>query len=70
MPSKLQVNISDLQEIDLLADDTLRVRIGDANNLDKKIKLFETIFSRIKDKKDKIEYIDLRFPLFPVVKYK
>lgn len=69
-PTKLQVDVSNIEEINLLVDDTLRVRIGDSNHLDRKILVFESIFSKIKSQKDSIEYIDVRFPAFPVVKYR
>lgn len=69
-PTRLQVDVSNIEEINLLVDDTLRVKIGDSEQLDRKIRVFESIFARNKEKKNDIEYIDVRFPAFPVVKFK
>jgi cell division protein FtsQ len=69
-PTKLQVDVSNPEEINLLVDDTLRIKIGEARDLERKIKVFEAIFRRVKDQKDRIEYLDLRFPAFPAVKFK
>lgn len=69
-PTKLQVDVSNPEEINLLVDDTLRIKIGEAQDLERKILVFEAIFQRVKDQKDKIEYLDLRHPAFPAVKFK
>jgi len=69
-PKKLEIDLTDSDDINLIFDDTLRVKFGDSNKLESKFNVFETIYDKIREKKDSIEYIDLRFPEFPAVKFK
>ncbi len=69
-PFRLKIDLTDSGNIGLLLDDTLRVKFGSHNEIDRKIKTFETIYDKLKDRKDTIEYIDVRFPDFPAVRYK
>jgi cell division protein FtsQ len=69
-PTKLQVEVGDPEDINLLVDDTLRVRIGDSGNLNRKIEVFEAVFKENQDRKNDLLYIDVRYPDYPTVKFK
>lgn len=70
VPQKLQIDVADLNDVKLLVDDILKVRIGTVNDLTIKMKNFEEIYSKIKDRKNDIDYIDVSSFEFPVVKFK
>jgi len=69
-PHRMEINLTDSDNIGLVFDDTLTVKFGSADNIDLKIKTFEAIYDKLKDKKDSIAYIDVKSPDFPAVKYK
>jgi cell division protein FtsQ len=69
-PTKLQVEVSDPENINLMVDDTLRVKIGDSGNLNRKVSVFEAIFSKNRERKNDLLYIDVRYPDYPTVKFK
>ncbi|MFA4905163.1 MAG: cell division protein FtsQ/DivIB [Candidatus Margulisiibacteriota bacterium] len=69
-PTKLQVEVKDPEDISLLVDDTLRVRIGDSGDLTRKVNVFEAIFRENRARKDDLLYIDVRYPDYPTVKFK
>ena len=69
-PHRLEIDLTDSENIILIFDDTLRVKFGDAFKIDLKFREFEAIYKKLKDKKDSIEYIDVRYPGFPAVKFK
>lgn len=69
-PTKLQVEVGDVENINLMVDDTLRVKIGNSSDLNRKIKVFEAIFGRNRERKNDLEYIDVRLPDYPAVKFK
>lgn len=70
VPKRLQIDVSDLSDVKLLVDDILKVRIGSVDNLQKKIKAFEAIYSKNKHKKNDIEYIDVSSIGYPVIKFR
>ena len=70
VPQSLQIDISDTHDIKLLADDVLRVRIGSASDLKQKMKVFESIYQKVRGKKNDIEYVDVSSVKFPVVKFR
>lgn len=70
VPQKLKIDVWDINDVSLLVDDVLKVRIGDVSDLKEKMNIFESIYLKVKDRKDNIEYIDVSSKLFPVVKYK
>jgi cell division protein FtsQ len=69
-PTKLQVEVGDPEDINLLVDDTLRVRIGDSAQLNRKVSVFEAIFRENLERKNDLLYIDVRYPDYPTVKFK
>jgi len=69
-PHRLEIDLTDSENITLMFDDTLKVKFGDSAKIEQKFKTFEVIYYKLKEKKNSIEYIDVRFPCFPAVKYK
>jgi len=69
-PFRLKIDVGAKGDIGLLLDDTLSVKFGSSDGLDRKIKTFETLYEKLKDRKNSIEYIDVRYPDFPAVRYK
>jgi len=67
---KLQFNLGGLEEMDLLLDDILKVKLGDVEELETKMKTFEKLIARVSGKWSQIEYIDVRYPNEPVIKFK
>lgn len=70
VPQKLQIDVSDTSNIKLIVDDVLIVKIGLARDLKQKMDRFESIYSKIKDRKNSIEYVDVSSLDFPVVKFR
>lgn len=68
--TRLQVEVGDVANINLMVDDTLKVKIGDPQNLTRKIKVFEAIFNKNRERKNDLEYIDVRYPDYPAIKFK
>jgi cell division protein FtsQ len=69
-PKKIQFELGKIGDASLLIDDVLRVRIFLDEELEHRMKILETLLENVKDKKTKIEYIDVRYPSNPVIKFK
>jgi cell division septal protein FtsQ len=67
---KLQFNLGGLEEMELLLDDILKVKLGDVEELETKMKTFEKLIARVSGKWSQIEYLDVRYPNEPVIKFK
>jgi cell division septal protein FtsQ len=68
---KMQLELGDIENVSFLLDDLLKVKIGDTREINRKMRIFETLFSDVvADKWHEVEYIDVRFPDNPVIKYK
>ncbi|MDD4527358.1 MAG: cell division protein FtsQ/DivIB [Candidatus Margulisbacteria bacterium] len=65
----LKLDVTSKKDIVVMTDDIFDIKIGDTDRLDDKIKVFKTLFKNIKDRKDDIMYIDIRYPDYPVVRY-
>ncbi len=65
----LKLDVSSKHDIVVMTDDIFDIKIGDIENIDEKLKVFKVLFKKLKDKKDDILYIDVRYPAYPVVKY-
>jgi len=70
LPKKLRIDISEKNNAKLLVDDIISIKLGELNGLSQKVKVFENIYSKIKDRKYDIEYVDVSVPMFPVVEFK
>jgi cell division septal protein FtsQ len=67
---KLQLELGELENISFLLDDLLRVKLGKAEEIWRKMEVVGGLLPVVKDKWPQVEYIDIRFPDNPVIKYK
>lgn len=65
-----QVNISSHEDISILIDDILNVKIGSTDEISKKITVLSQILKTNNEKMLQAKYIDVRLPEVPVVKFK
>lgn len=68
--SRLQLELGGLREINFRLDDLLRVRVGDDQNIKRKMEVFGALLPVISGRWDQVEYVDVRYPENPVIKYK
>ena len=69
-PGRFVVEMKDEGDISIFINDILKVKIGSPSDIDNKLTSLELLLGRISSKKTQIEYIDVRLPLQPVVKFK
>ncbi|MFC1767419.1 cell division protein FtsQ/DivIB [Candidatus Margulisiibacteriota bacterium] len=69
-PESLQIKIGNLDNIVIYVEDVLRLELGDAKNIEKKVEAFGAVLKEIEGKWEEVEYINVKIPAFPVVKYK
>ncbi|MFH1347359.1 MAG: FtsQ-type POTRA domain-containing protein [Candidatus Margulisiibacteriota bacterium] len=67
---RMQLELGGLENVSFLLDDLLRVKVGDAEEIKRKMEVFEALMPVIAGKWSKVEYVDVRFPDNPVIKYK
>ncbi|MDD5455831.1 MAG: cell division protein FtsQ/DivIB [Candidatus Margulisbacteria bacterium] len=65
----LKFNLTNPQDIRVLTNDLLEIKFGDERDFKKKLKTLKTLVKAISEKNEKVEYIDVRYPDYPVVKY-
>lgn len=68
-PKHIKVNLERKDQIMLLLDDILKVKIGDAKNVREKIEVLQAMIKNAQGMLDHAEYIDVRFPKFPTLKF-
>jgi cell division septal protein FtsQ len=66
----IKLDLGGLENLNFLLDDVLRVKLGDADNIEGKMKIFEALLPQIEDQWQKVEYVDVRFVNNPVIKIK
>ena len=69
-PDQLQINLSNLNNIEVLADDVLMIKLGHANNVSKKHTVLKILLKEIRNRWDEVEYIDIKSIKNPVIKFK
>lgn len=69
-PSTIQIEVGNRAEIVLFIEDILKVKIGAAGSMDRKIRVLQALLDSIKGKLQKVEYVDVRIPDNPVIKLK
>lgn len=69
-PRHIQLEIGGFEKINLLLDDLLRVKIGRDENIKSKMEVFKALLPVIAGKWTQVEYVDVRYPDNPVVKYR
>lgn len=67
---RIQLETGGAEKINLLLDDILRVKIGRDENIKRKMEVFKALLKAIEGRWTQVEYVDVRFPDNPVVKFK
>ena len=67
---RLQLELGGLENVSFLLDDLLRVRVGDTEQVKRKMEVFEALLPQIEGRWPQVEYMDVRFPDNPVIKFK
>ena len=66
----LHAEIGDYEKLNFLLDDLLRVKLGRNEDIRKKLTVFKALLPAVEGRWPAVEYIDVRFPDNPVIKYK
>ena len=66
----MRLELGQFKEIQFMLDDILKVKVGTNLNIKKKMQVFQAILPKISGKWTQVEYVDMRYPDFPVVKFK
>lgn len=66
---RVQLGMGNFTNISFLLDDMLKVKVGDGEGIAKKMKVFKALLPQVKGKWDLVEYIDVRYPDNPVIKF-
>jgi len=69
-PSRFVVEMKDEQDMSILINDILKVKIGSPSDIDGKLTALELLLNKVSSKRSQIEYIDVRLPGSPVVKFR
>lgn len=67
---RMQIDLTDKDNMVLLLDDVLQVRMGETQDIPEKIKTVQKLLKGLGGKRGPIEYIDVQCPKFPAVKYR
>lgn len=67
---QIQLELGGFEKISFLLDDLLRVKVGRDEDVKKKMEVFKNLLSVIANKWSQVEYVDVRYPDNPVIKYK
>ncbi len=67
---RMQLAMGGLANVSFLLDDLLMVRLGEAENISRKMEVFEALLPVVSGKWDQVAYIDVRWPDNPVIRYK
>jgi cell division septal protein FtsQ len=67
---QIQLETGGFEKISFLLNDLLRVKVGRDENVKEKMGVFKRLLPVIADKWSQVEYVDVRYPDNPVVKYK
>lgn len=67
---RMQLELGGFENVSFLLDDLLQVKVGDAEQMERKMEVFEALLPVIAGKWAQVEYVDVRFPDNPVIKYR
>ena len=67
---RTHLELGRFQAISFLLDDLLRVKLGRGEDITRKMEVFKALLPVINDKWNQVEYVDVRFPDNPVIRYK
>jgi len=66
----IKLNLGGMENMSFLLDDILLVKLGNAEEIDKKMRVFEALLPQIENQWQQVEYVDVRFVNNPVIKFK
>ncbi|OGC24829.1 hypothetical protein A2291_02350 [candidate division WOR-1 bacterium RIFOXYB2_FULL_42_35] len=66
----IRLELAGVDNITLLLDDVLRVKLGDYNDIQKKMQVFKALLPVMAGRWSSVVYVDVRYPDNPVIKYK
>lgn len=66
----LQLDLSDLKNISILIEDILKVKIGTPQALKQKMDVLEIVLKDVRGRWNQVNYIDVRYPHRPTVKFR
>ncbi len=67
---RIQLEIGGFEKIGFLLDDLLRVKVGRDEEIKKKMDVFKALLPVMEGKWQEVEYVDVRFPDNPVIRYR
>jgi cell division protein FtsQ len=67
---KMQLELGGLKNVSFLLDDLLRVKVGRAEQIKRKMEVFKGLLTVVEGKWAQVEYVDVRYPDNPVIRYK
>ncbi len=65
----LKLDVTSKKDIIIMTEDIFDIKVGDMERIDDKVRVFKRLFKILKDRKEDIMYIDVRYPDYPVVRY-
>lgn len=67
---RIQIDVGNFKDISFSLNDLSRVRIGRNEKIKEKMAVFKKLLPVIADRWGQVEYVDVRFPKNPVIKFK
>ncbi|MEA3493038.1 MAG: FtsQ-type POTRA domain-containing protein [Candidatus Margulisiibacteriota bacterium] len=67
---RMRLEVGGMKDINLVLDDLLKVKIGSTEKIKRKMSVFVALLPVIAGKWSSVEYVDVRFPDNPVIKFK
>lgn len=67
---RIQLETGGFERITFLLDDLLKVKLGRDEEIKRKMEVFQRLLKVIEGKWGSVEYVDVRYPDNPVIKYK
>jgi cell division protein FtsQ len=67
---RIQLELGGFEKISFLLDDILRVKIGRDEEVQRKMEVFKSLLPRITGRWAQVEYVDVRYPDNPVIKFR
>jgi cell division protein FtsQ len=66
----IQIDLANKDDIVIYIEDIIKVKIGNTNDIERKIKIVNVLLGKITGKWEKVSYIDVRVPDNPVIRFK
>ena len=66
----IQIEAGNREDIIIYIEDIMKVKIGDPRDMERKILIVKAMLGSVKGKWTKVDYLDVRVPDNPVIKYK